>query len=276
VLPPQPNARSPRSHRLTEVTPPYRFSICTLVTRHDEYERMLESCRQAGFGDDCEYLHVDNSEGNAYEAYRAFNLFLQRAQGRYVIVCHQDVELRHDRRADLEQRIAEVEALDPRWALIGNAGCIDLEHRAIWISDGPSGRFYSRGERFPQRVQSLDENFILVRKDANLAVSADLDGFHFYGTDICVLADILGWNAYVVAFHLYHRSAGKVDESFHRLRTRVEQKYRRALRSRHVQTTMTRLYLSGHALGRALFGNAVVRRVVRWSYKLRRRLFRSP
>jgi NaMN:DMB phosphoribosyltransferase len=54
----------------------------------------------------------------------------------------------------------------------------------------------------------------LIKKQANLAVSSDLRGFHFYGADICLIASILGYNAYVIDFHLYHESTGNMDKEF--------------------------------------------------------------
>ncbi|MGB8932532.1 MAG: hypothetical protein WCC48_14915 [Anaeromyxobacteraceae bacterium] len=261
------------SRRLRETEPPFRFSVCTLVTRMEQYQRMLETFRSAGFTPDlCEFLYVDNTERNGYDAYQAFNLFLRTARGRYVIVCHQDVELIHDDLAALEHRIAEVNALDPRWALLGNAGGIDLKYKAVWISHGADAHFYREGEPFPQRVRSLDENFILVKSEANLAVSGDLSGFHLYGTDACLIADILGYRAYVIAFHLYHRSTGTIDESFHRACRELRGKYGRALRARYVQTMISRFYLSGSRLGRVLLGSFLAQKVARLACRLRRLL----
>lgn len=252
------------ARRLGPPEPPVRFSVCTLVTCADQYRRMVETFRAAGFADgDCEFLWLDNTEGNALDAYQAFNLFLRSAQGRYVVVCHQDVELVHDDRAVLERRIAELDALDPRWALLGNAGGVRLGRKAVCIVHGPDAESWTEGTPFPARVQALDENFILVKAEANLAVSGDLGGFHLYGTDLCVLADILGYRAYVVAFRLYHRSVGTVDGSFREACTALEAKYARALRPRYVQTTIARLSLAGGRLGRLLFGNVVARRVAR-------------
>ena len=52
----------------------------------------------------------------------------------------------------------------------------------------------------PAKVHTVDENFIVVRRATNLSLSHDLDGFHLYGTDLCVIADILGGNCYVIDF----------------------------------------------------------------------------
>ena len=104
-------------------------------------------------------------------------------------------------------------------------------------------------EPLPRRVSGLDENFLVVRRDANLAVSADLKGFHLYGTDICIVARLLGHTAYVVDFHLRHLSSGasKYQPDFEELRAALIAKYRRAMRPRIATTTTTAIYLGGSA-----------------------------
>ena len=70
------------------------YSVCTLVTDHDQYARMKRSMVEAGFGEeDCEYLYIDNSESNRHDAYSGIRRFLDLARGSYVILCHQDVLL---------------------------------------------------------------------------------------------------------------------------------------------------------------------------------------
>jgi len=108
----------------------------------------------------------------------------------------------------------------------------------------------------PQRVMSLDENFIVVKRSARLGFSRDLTGFHLYGADICLLADILGHSAYVVDFHLRHLSAGSKSVSFRAAERAFVAKWNRALRPRCVQTTCTLLAISGSRWGH-LLGNAV-------------------
>lgn len=229
-----------------------RFSICTLVTDQGEYAEMVESFRQGGFaGPDCEFLYLDNSAGNAFDAFAGYNLFLMRASGDYLILCHQDILLLEQGRAELEKRLAELDSLDPAWALCGNAGGAAGGGLAVRISD-PHGADQSTG-RFPVRAAALDENFILARRDANLALSHDLAGFHLYGADLCIVADVLGRSAYVIDFHLRHKSAGKTDAGFYAARRAAIAKYRRAFRTRWIRTTCTTFLVSGlPLLGRAL------------------------
>jgi hypothetical protein len=250
---------------------PYEFSICTLVSFMDQYHNMLKSFIDAGFTrDKCEYLYINNTEGNAYDAYQAFNIFLQKAKAKYIILCHQDIELRYDKVDDLKKCINELERVDPKWALFGNAGAIDLIHRSIQISHGDPPVHAMRGEKFPQKVLTLDENFILVKKQANLAVSSDLAGFHFYGTDICLIASILGYGAYVVDFHLYHKSRGNMDEEFFSIKRMLYKKYQRALKGRYILTvTRQKFYLSGNHLVNIIFNTALVRKMAKTYLKCR-------
>ena len=230
-----------------------RFSICTLVTNHDEYAEMVRSFRSGGFDrPDCEYLYIDNSRGNAFDGFQGCNLFLREAHGDFIILCHQDVLLLEDDRKVLEARLAELNSLDPDWALCGNGGGTKRGEIALRVSD-PHGANQSKGT-FPARALALDENFILVRRDANLALSHDLSGFHFYGADLCIIADILGRSAWVIDFHLFHKSPGRYDPGFFEAMRAVEDKYLRAFRSRAITTTCTTFTLHRsrllHRLGR--------------------------
>jgi hypothetical protein len=194
------------------------FSICTLVTNPMQYEQMVASFHAAGFGEDCEFLSIDNSVRNKFDGYSGLNFFLSHSSGSYTIICHQDVLLAFDDRRILEARLSELTALDPYWAVCGNAGLTERGSHAIRITD-PHAADTRRGP-FPSRVVGLDENFILTRNCWNLAVSPRLTGFHLYATELCTVARLLGLNAYVIDFHLRHLSGGSMrgfDEALRKL-----------------------------------------------------------
>ncbi|MEO7178514.1 MAG: hypothetical protein ABIW83_06700 [Allosphingosinicella sp.] len=232
---------------------PIRFSICTLVTDLGEYAEMVESFRKGGFdGPDCEFLYLDNSKGNAFDAFAGYNLFLTRASGDLLILCHQDILLLDEGREALEKRLAELDDVDSAWALCGNAGGVVGGDLAVRITD-PYAADVAVGP-FPARATAVDENFIVARRDANLALSHDLHGFHFYGADLCIVADILGRSAYVIDFHLRHKSAGNTDAAFYAARRATIAKYGRALRTRRIRTTCTNFLVSGLPLLSRLLG----------------------
>ena len=102
---------------------------------------------------------------------------------------------------------------------------------------------------FPARVVSLDENFIVVRRATRLGFSNDLAGFHFYGADISLMADIAGYGAYVVDFHLDHLSGGSTGPSFTEMEDAFRAKWSRALRPRWIQTTCSLVRVTGDRAG---------------------------
>jgi hypothetical protein len=215
-----------------------RYSICSLVTKRDDYESMVASFIAGGFTyADCEYLYLDNCKQNDVDAFAGYNAFLLRARGKYVILCHQDVALLTDNRERLDHLLEQLHQHDVSWGVCGNAGADFSGSNVIRITD-PHGSNTAVGGPFPTRVMSLDENFIVARRDANLALSRDMEGFHWYGSDICIIADILGYGSYVIDFHLLHHSAGKTSLEFHRAQQALDWKYRRAFRSRR-QFTVT-------------------------------------
>lgn len=255
------------------------YSICTLVTNHQQYQDMLGSYRAAGFDDSrCEFIYLDNSQQNKYDAYVGINKFLRVAKGKYIILCHQDLLLHDHDIHRLDEVIKEMDAYDDCWAILGNAGGMAPGQMAIRITDPCYGPNTTIAE-LPAKVGSLDENFILLKADANLGVSKDIKGFHFYGTDLCIMADILGYNAYVVDFHLHHiggetiRNIEKkvVDTSpsnFNAMKAAFIKKYQRAYRPRWIQTTCTIMHISGSGI-RNLWANrkfifSVQKRINRW------------
>jgi hypothetical protein len=229
---------------------PLAFSVCTLVNDPAHYAAMRESFARHGFGPGtAEYLYLDNSAGPRWCAFRGIPRLLAAARGRHVILCHQDVRLEREGADVLAARLAELDRLDPDWAVAGNAGATPEGGLALRISD-PHGEDQRRGE-LPARVVSLDENFLVLRRDAPVGLSADLVGFHLYGADLCLHARLAGRSAWVIDFHLRHLSPGRVDGGFVAAQARFEAKFAALLgRPWRIRTTCTELRLEAGRLGR--------------------------
>jgi hypothetical protein len=233
---------------------PILYSVCTLVSNREEYTSMLESFKKAGFeANFCEYLYIDNSRQNKYDAYEGLNKMIGSSKGKYIILCHQDIELRFDTVEILNKRIAELNELDKNWGILSNAGGYNLKKVFKRITH-PQDHF--NAGPFPQQVKSVDENFILIKKSANLSLSRNLKGFHLYGTDLCIIANILGYNAYVVDFHLFHKSTGNMNASFYESRRELILKYGKVFDSRYIKTTCTILYLSSNRALRSIMNSS--------------------
>jgi hypothetical protein len=226
------------------------FTIGTLVNDAEQYRQMRQSFIASGFTTEtCEYLAVDNTGTEQTSAYKGLTRILDAACGRYVVLCHQDVRLMAEGCRELENRLSDLEARDPAWAVAGNAGGVAPGRLALRITD-PHGSDRRVGT-LPARVASLDENFIVVKRCSHIGFSRDLNGFHLYGADICLVADVLGYSAYVIDFHLAHLSPGnKQSTAFEEAEQAFRAKWSNALRPRFVQTTCALLGVSGGRLGR--------------------------
>lgn len=259
-----------------------RYSICTLVTDMTQYNGMLESFSASGFDEkNSEFLYIDNTQENRFDGFSGTNHFISRAQGEYIIFCHQDVLLIEDDRQRLDDLLTEMDNIDSSWAVLGNAGGVRLGKLAIRISD-PKGENTNTGD-LPARVKSLDENFFILRKSANLGVSSFLEGFHFYATDLCINADIRGYSAYVIDFHLRHTGGASQNEEsrkrrvesfrsgFFGLRRRFIDVYRKAGAGRWIETPNTRFYLSASRARNLVFNNKITYSLVKRFYRLVRR-----
>lgn len=250
-------AINPRPARASKSVEAPRYTIGTLVTDRELYAAMRETFLTRGFTEDiAEYIYIDNTQAEQTSAYRGLNAMLDAARAPLVILCHQDVRLTGDGRDTLDARIAELEARDPDWAVAGNAGGSAPGRLALRITD-PHGSDQKVGD-FPERVATLDENFLVVRRNSRVGFSHDLGGFHLYGADLCLHADTMGRTCYVIDFHLHHLSPGNKDAIFASAEHDFRLKWSKALRPRWLQTTCTLLHLTGsparHSFGRLIDG----------------------
>ncbi|SFM88085.1 acyl esterase [Methylobacterium pseudosasicola] len=227
------------------------FSICTLVTKIDEYNQFLSSAFDAGFSlDRCEFFYADNTAGNSWDARHALRRFIHCARGRYVILCHQDLVFKFDDYSDLVDRLAELTACDPNWGVCGNAGADNRGSLVVRISD-PHGSDRMPAQPLPAKVVSLDENFLVIRSDSGITFPRDLHGFHWYGSDACIVARTLGWEAYVINFHIYHKSGGSTSGSYRDEGRSFSLKYSELANSRwHYVVTGHSLFISPYVTWR--------------------------
>ncbi len=233
----------------TPVPPSYLFSLCCIVTDMNEYNTMQKTFEDCGFADDCEYVVADNTNGNAFDAYQAIAGFIKQANGKYIIVVHQDVRC-IDPKVQLIKCLDELSAMDEKWAVCGNAGAIGYHQFVHYINN--AGKIITNAN-LPARVYSLDENFLVIKKESSMTVSADVKGFHLYGTDLCIIADFLGYNAYVIPFMVKHLSLGNLKDLEKHLHHFIDL-YGRKIRSRYVETTATKFYL-GNSVFKSRFYN---------------------
>lgn len=237
----------------------FEYSFCSLVSDTSLYKRMLSSFETVGFDDNtCEFLFINNTSNNQGDGYTGLNRMIAHAKGKYVVLCHQDL-LAIDSRETLDKRLAELEAIAPDWGVAGNAGGDANGELQIRITDKFTCNNHPKCA--PVQVSSLDENYIILRSDALLGFSCDLQGFHLYGTDIVTQAMLRGRSTWVIDFHLEHLGNATVDQNFEQCLAAIHNKYRKSFTSRTLDTTSARV-----AIGKQSF------RAWIWHARLRRKL----
>jgi len=161
---------------------------------------------------------------HAPSATKAYNIGLNRTKADIVVFLHHDVYLPLGWDELLCQRIAEVEAIDPNWALLGPNG-IAMNNKLygpVWSSS--IGFISGRMPVEPIPVQSFDELLFVIRRGAGLRFDEGLEGFHMYGTDIVCQARTQELGAYVVSLPLIHNDGykknldGNFAKAFHYMR----------------------------------------------------------
>ncbi|MFN5996563.1 MAG: hypothetical protein ACK47C_20000 [Paracoccaceae bacterium] len=218
------------------------FSVCALVQDQDRYDRLLASFQRLGFSSaTSEFLAADNRDGNRFDGYSWQRALLARARGRYVIFCHDDIELIDHGQDALLAALDDLSARDPAWCLAGIAGgrYRPATHKRLMLTFHISdiyGQDRRRGA-MPARVETLDECFVVMPRSRPVLPSLDLTGFHFYGPDLCLQAELQGGSAWAIDFHLRHHGRGTKGPSFADCRDRFVAKYRRIFPGRTLHCT---------------------------------------
>lgn len=211
------------------------FTIGALVTDQARYAEMRDSFETFGFTEpDCEFIAVDASGEDKVSPYLALNTLLAAAAGDIVILCDDHTRLIEDGRPQLETCLAELDEIDPLWAVAGPVGGVAPGRHSIRITD-PAGSDQRVGQ-FPAKVVSLDERLLVVRRQMRVGFSADLDGQEFYGTDICLVAEVMGLTAYVIDFHVECMKELAPETALFAEEKRFREKWMRVMRSRFIQT----------------------------------------
>jgi hypothetical protein len=219
------------------------FTVCTILYREESFDRMIKSFQKLGFtAENTEFLAFDNRGINRFDGYSYVRRGVSEAQGRYIIFCHDDVELLECGFDDLCARLAELEEHDPLWSVAGVAGGTyktDLTGKAaltLHISDKYGiGRKY--GTDFPCRAETLDECFFVMPSGRAAFASIDLSGFHFYGADVCLQAEMAGGRTYVISFLLHHHGDATKGPVFREQRRLMKRKYQQFFPGRTVMCT---------------------------------------
>lgn len=136
----------------------------------------------------------------------AYNSGIERAKTDILVFAHQDVYLPQGWLAAVETAIAGVSRQDPKWGVLGVWGVTKGGGRAGYLNwtgvDGVAGARFDGGVE----VETLDECLLIIRKSSMLVFDKFLNGFHMYGTDICLAAQQMGMQNYAISTFCIHNT----------------------------------------------------------------------
>jgi hypothetical protein len=228
----------------------YTFSVCSLVRDMARYDNLLTSFAEFGFtSENSEFLVADNRVRNEFDGYNWHKRLYGECRGKYIIYCHEDIVLIDHGFDRLVEALEDLEQHDPRWLVAGVAGCAwrqdngQSRHQILRITD-KYGKDRRHGD-MPGRVESLDECFIVTKRESPVFSSYDLSGFHYYGADLCSMAELAGGSAYAIDFHLRHDGNAARGPSFRQCRKAFLGKYSKIYPGRKLFCTTGEVQIPG-------------------------------
>ncbi len=145
---------------------------------------------------------------NFSSAALAYNDALDKSVNDLVVFCHQDVLLPQSWLEELRRALAYLQTNDPNWGVLGSCGMT-----AAYKKWRIFGQVYSPGHGMvgeplahPVHIQTLDGLLLILRKSSGLRFDERLQNFHFYGTDICMIAANNGLKSYAIPAIAIHNS----------------------------------------------------------------------
>jgi glycosyltransferase involved in cell wall biosynthesis len=145
---------------------------------------------------------------NPINASSAYNEGLAKSTGDVVVFAHQDVYLPPGWDAQLRKNILQLTKKDPQWGVAGLYGMTHAGQDVGYVYSTGLKRFIGEPFEKPITVSNLDEMLLIIRRDSQLHFDESLQGFHLYGVDICLEAETMGMNNYIIPCFAVHNSNG--------------------------------------------------------------------
>ncbi len=186
---------------IMEVFPKY----CLVSAVNDD--AVLASCLRASPDFGGPEFEVFEQRGYSSAAV-AYNEALERSTGEVVIFAHQDVYFPEGWLAQLEIALHWMAKHDPHWGVLGVYGVEADGRPAGWTYSTGLGRVLGGPFPEPLPVRTLDEVVLIVRRSSGLKFDEGVEGFHMYGTDVCLEAERRGLGVYVISAFAIHNSNG--------------------------------------------------------------------
>jgi len=189
------------------------FSIVVLSYSYDKYCDMLKSLEYQNGDHTIEIIGIPNYYGMYDNVFKAYNDATDVSSGKYMIYCHDDIEVTPEFLNQIKTNISNLDSKNIKWGVLGPAGIFQNTHNsAFYLLDKNKIPFNIPDEVNNEpytEVESLDELCLITQKNKDIRFSEDsLDGFHFYGIDICKQALLKGMKNFAINSYCHHKSDG--------------------------------------------------------------------
>jgi arylsulfatase A-like enzyme len=203
-----PGERVNLRHQLSRAAP--NFEPITFVVAINDTDELHHNLLNSPIvkSPEHEWILVENHGNSRYPNISClYEDALRRASNDLVFFMHQDLFLPEGWEEKMFAALLELETLDPEWGVLGAVGVTaplsGSPQQLVGHWCDPNG-YYSR-RPLPREVQSLDEQWLGLRKRRGLAFDEKLPGFHCYGIDISLTARQQGLKSYAIDAFVWHK-----------------------------------------------------------------------
>lgn len=146
----------------------------------------------------------------------AYNEGLRKASHDWVVFVHQDVYLPRGWEDSLTKAILHIESQGINWAVLGVIGVTNEGEILGTVWSTGLGIEIGNGIDSPTAAVSLDEMILVLKKSSGITFDPQLPGYHLYGTDICQIAKMAGYESLIFWGPAIHNSTPvrKFDKSY--------------------------------------------------------------
>jgi GT2 family glycosyltransferase len=164
--------------------PVYDFSIVTVVTDSVLYENLVRSIQSSDTKLKVEFIGIPNKNRMYKDCSYALNVGKRIASGKYIISIHQDVLVGTDWLNKINATIKTLNSRNIQWGVLGPAG-ITIQHKPYYYLLDSENKPVMNIDLAINEVFTLDEVCLITRND-NVFFNENIEGFHFYGAELCI------------------------------------------------------------------------------------------
>lgn len=230
------------------------ISIICICNKDDIYENYLHKSLINQIEVTYEIIKINSKDYNFSNASDALNYATGKANGDYLVICHQDISF--DDKLFLKK--IETFCKTYEFGIAGLAGVEMTIERKVFSNIVMGPDFISAGVKIDtiKEVAALDE-CILILKKSNDIVFDSFDTWHFYAVDYSLKCYQKGEKVYVLPFEMYHLSPGwSLDGSYWKALKKISKKYKML---KIIPTTVSK-YKNNIFLSFSIF----LRKIKRW------------